>query len=554
MNISQRIDNIKSRFNVIDVVNCDLYTPSSIDLYNQIQKLHQDVYETLDRIVFVITKDYYKQNSPAGMMLQSLQTMINNIDISNFFVFVVTTNPNSTTEYQWVLDNISTDKVPVIIHECEGEYSREDGSTEFKYVKYQNIENSFIVDSLSDKHKHLLFESKSFCMAPWTSLMLDQTSDVKLCCESTEKIGDCSQNSLEQIWNSSSIKQLRKDMLAGKKIQSCNLCYTLEELGRDSTRKSLNRKFLNQADKIDLTQPDGSLIDYSLNYLDARFNNLCNLSCRSCGLGSSSSWYKPALAIGRIDKSTKALKIAGKHDRDIFNQLMEQIDNLEKIYFAGGEPLMMEDFYQIVDELDRRGRHDVELVYNINMTKSSLLGRSIFDLWKNFKKISIGASLDGEYQRGEYLRCGQHWNDVVEFRKEMLAQRPDIDFYISATTSIINALHIPDFHKSWVEQGLIKPEDFNINILFWPDYLRADSAPKYLKDSIKEKYHKHLEWLRPKDPVGRATYGFESMINLIEGGKDFDPIDFWNNITPLDQYYGVNLLEVFPELSDLPRS
>jgi hypothetical protein len=38
-----------------------------------------------------------------------------------------------------------------------------------------------------------------------------------------------------------------------------------------------------------------------------------------------------------------------------------------------------------------------------------LKGRSIFDAWKNFKNISIGASLDAEGPRGEYLRTGTVW-------------------------------------------------------------------------------------------------------------------------------------------------
>jgi organic radical activating enzyme len=343
-------------------------------------------------------------------------------------------------------------------------------------------------------------------------------------------------------------------MLAGIKSKSCEFCYVKEQLGRDTLRKSINRRFVNQVTKIECTEDDGFLKNYSLNYIDARFNNLCNLSCRSCGPSSSSSWYQPALAVGQLDKSVKALQVAGKHTHDIYDQLIQHIDSIECIYFAGGEPMMIDQFYQIVEELDRRGRHDVELIYNINMTKSSLSGKSIFDTWKNFKKISIGASLDGEYQRGEYLRTGQHWNDVVEFRREILIKRPDIDFYISATTSILNALHLPDFHRSWVEQGLIKPDEFNIAMLFYPAYLRVDCAPVYLKNLIREKYHTHLEWLRPRDSVGRAIYGFESILNHLDNDTEFNAVEFWNKINPLDNYYGQDLVTTFPELADLPRS
>ena len=232
---------------------------------------------------------------------------------------------------------------------------------------------------------------------------------------------------------------------------------------------------------------------------------------------------------------------------------METIDNIEKIYFAGGEPMMIEQFYQIVEELDRRGKHDVQLVYNINMTQSSLKNKSIFNTWKNFKKISIGASLDAEGERGEYLRTGTKWKDVVAFRKKMLDQRPDIDFYISATAYILNALHLPDFHQSWVNQGLIRPEDFNVQVLFDPAYLRADSAPEYLKQQIRERYTQHLEWLRPKDNLGRAVSSFESVLNYINVDRAFDADLFWQQTNKLDAYHNHALLDIFPELNELPK-
>ena len=551
MLVDQCINNIKLQFNVIDIINCDDYHQSIEDLYSRIKKLHKESYDPTDRLIFTITQDSYKKESWCGTILKSVQSIINDIDISNFFVCIVTSNTKIQSEYNWALTNISTDKIPFHIYECEGEYNVLEFTNQTSYIKYQKIADIELVDSLSAKHKQLLFQSNSFCMIPWTSMMINSNSIVKPCCESTEILGDCSKNSLREIWNLDTTKQLRKDMLEGKQLDSCNSCYTKESVGRDTLRKSTNRRFVNYVSSIESTQVDGFLKDFNLYYVDARFNNLCNLSCRSCGPQSSSSWYQPAVAIGRIDKSVKALQVAGKNTHDIYVQLLEHIDTLERIYFAGGEPMMIAQFYQIVEELDRLGRHDVELIYNINMTKSSLGGKSIFDVWKNFKKISIGASLDGECQRGEYLRSGQQWNDVLEFRKEMLVKRPDIDFYISATTSILNVLHLPDFHQSWVKQELITPTDFNIQLLFGPEYLRVDSAPKYLKDQIRERYHKHLEWLRPLDPVGRATYGYESILNHIDNNKQFDPVNFWNNITPLDKYYGQNLIETFPELTSL---
>jgi hypothetical protein len=99
---------------------------------------------------------------------------------------------------------------------------------------------------------------------------------------------------------------------------------------------------------------------------------------------------------------------------------------------------------------------------------------------------------------------------------------------------MLNALHLPDFHRSWVEQGLIAPQDFNIGMLFYPEYLRVDTAPAYLKDQIKQKYQQHLEWLRPLDKVGRAVYSFESVVNYIQTDRTFNTALFWKEINQLD--------------------
>ena len=70
------------------------------------------------------------------------------------------------------------------------------------------------------------------------------------------------------------------------------------------------------------------------------------------------------------------------------------IDYVEQIYFAGGEPLIMDEHYRILEELERRGMFDVRLVYNTNFTQVRLKDRYVFDFWKKFKNVSVGASLD----------------------------------------------------------------------------------------------------------------------------------------------------------------
>jgi len=200
----------------------------------------------------------------------------------------------------------------------------------------------------------------------------------------------------------------------------------------------------------------------------------------------------------------------------------------------------------------KRGRFDVRLIYNSNFTHVKLKDRLVFDYWKKFESVAVGASLDAMGPRAEYIRKGTKWNIVEENRRQMLEICPLVDFYISPTLSIMNAMHIPDFHREWVELGLLQPQDLNINILQDPDYYRIDIAPQGYKDQIIEKYNAHLEWLRPLDQLNRATIGFESAINFLDATDNSHLLSqFWQKTNQLDIIRNENIFDVIPELEVL---
>jgi hypothetical protein len=213
---------------------------------------------------------------------------------------------------------------------------------------------------------------------------------------------------------------------------------------------------------------------------------------------------------------------------------------------------MMEEHYNILDELERRGRFDVRLIYNTNFTHVRLKDRTVFDYWKKFKSVAVGASLDAMGTRAEYIRRGTVWDQVERNRRQMQETCPEVDFYISPTLSIMNALHLPKFHRAWVEQGLIRAQDLNINILQDPAHLRVDIAPIKYKQRIRVDYEEHLEWLRPLDPLNRATVGFESAINYMMSQDNSALIPkFWAKTSELDLIRNEQLLQSIPELEAL---
>ena len=409
------------------------------------------------------------------------------------------------------------------------------------------------IKDMTPKQKELLIESEAFCMLPWMHIHAFPDGRAYPCCFALDQypVGDLNKDSIETVFNSKGMKKMRLNMLDDKPSRQCTKCYDQEKSGFFSLRLSSNKHFGHNISMVDNTQSDGST-DFVIKYWDIRFSNLCNMACRSCGTWFSSNWYEDHKKLtGKPPNHAKIMRV-GRTADDIWEQMLKQFDHVEQFYFAGGEPLIMEEHYRILKELDKRKMYHVRLIYNTNFSKLKFKDLDVLELWNKFDSVSVGASLDAEGKRGEFMRKGTVWKDTVANRKKMLEVCPQVDFYISSTVGLINALHIVDFHRNWTDQGLLKPQDFNFNLLQYPFWQRIDLLSNSYKQKVKEKYEKHLEWLRPQDHLTRATKGFESGLDYMMRRDNFDQFHkFKDGMQKLDVIRNENILEVFPELKEL---
>ena len=414
-------------------------------------------------------------------------------------------------------------------------------------------------EQMTERQQQLIFESDSFCILPWIHLHSFPTGEAYPCCmtEMKNTVGNTNKQSLTQIWNDAPMKDIRRSMLDNKKVEGCRRCYEQEQSGFFSMRLSSNKHFGHHIAEVDKTYSDGALPRLNLNYWDIRFSNLCNLRCRTCGPIFSSNWYDDQVKLVAAEgndsehwrKHNTRISFAGRSETDMWEQLKDQIDNLEQVYFAGGEPLIMEEHYKLLNELLKRGRTDVRLIYNTNFTELRYKKQNVLEIWKEFASVSIGASLDAMGTRAEYIRKNCEWDQIERNREAMLNICPKVDFYISPTVSILNAWHISDFHRDWVTKGFLKPQDLNVNILQDPEYYRIDVLSASYKEQVKHKWQEHLEWLRPLDNLTRATTGFESAIKfMMSDDKSHLQTKFWDRTNKLDKIRNENIVEYIPEL------
>jgi len=401
--------------------------------------------------------------------------------------------------------------------------------------------------------QYLLTESKSFCMLPWTHLHGWPDGRAYPCClaKADLPVGNFKEQTMWEVWNADAMRNMRKNMLEDKPCQQCGDCYEQESLGFTSMRNNSNKNFAHLIDEIDLTDIDGTHPDMKFRYWDVRFSNICNLKCRSCGSTFSSRWYDDDVKLLE-NVSYPRVQYAGRTSTDIWEQMQPHIPFLEQIYFAGGEPLIMEEHNRILNTLIDNGNTQVRLIYNTNLTELKFKKESVLELWKHFPQICVAASLDDMGDRAKVIRSGTTWHEVEQNIKDIKQECPHIDFIISPTLSIMNVWNFTKFHRYLIEQEFIQPEDFDIGILQGPVGYRIDILPYDIKLLLKEEFENHIEWLRLLDTSCRAIAGFEGAIDfMMEIDNSQYLSEFWEQVSDLDWARNESLISVVPELTCL---
>lgn len=435
-----------------------------------------------------------------------------------------------------------------------------DSSKKDFYEKYDYNERKphFIrTDELTEQQQHRLIKSDKFCMLPWVHMHAFPDGRAYPCClgDYWHPVGDLRKNTMEEVWNQDAYKTMRTNMLNERSCKECVKCYEQEQNGFFSMRNDANRNYGHLISEVDQTHEDGTHPEFKIRYWDVRFSNMCNFRCRSCGPIFSSNWYKDHVKLYGVKPDVLKREMAvieyttGNED-DMLKQMEPHIEHLEQVYFAGGEPMIMKEHYYLLERLIDLGKTDVRLVYNTNFSEMRYKDKHVFDYWKHFKTVNVGASLDGMGPQGELIRKGQDWAQTEENRIRMKEEVPHVDFYVSATVTSQNVLHVLDFHRTWSERGFIRPQDFNVNICQSPEWYRIDIFPeKFKREVIEPAYRKHIEWLDPLDKLRRATTGFESAINFMmsNDGSQHWP-RFEKEIKLLDDLRNENFWATFPEL------
>ena len=387
--------------------------------------------------------------------------------------------------------------------------------------------------------------NKNLCVIPWVHLNLNPDGSILPCCitssNNDSRVGNISDMSLKEAWNHKKMRKLRMQFMNDKRPKMCDTCWKKEDAGNDSTRQYNNRYFPHIIKKIpEITDHDGTCKEFKLRYWDFRFSNLCNYKCRSCGPLYSSAWIPDAKKLGYTRfVEEKVLS------NDVTNKFVdEHIMDVERIYFAGGEPMLMDQHWYILRKLSELGREEVKLMYNTNLSTLYRKKESALEYWKNFKYVQISPSIDEIDERAELIRSGTVWKKV-ENNLNILSQQNNIHLAPNITVSALNVFRLPQIIQRLFDFGI---RDFNLNKVWSPLHYHVSVLP----DEIRKKTIRDIRTFCLKhksDHNTDLTYRFNQVIHELKKPQNVSEIDNFRSFTTrLDIIRNENTYETIPEL------
>ncbi len=376
-------------------------------------------------------------------------------------------------------------------------------------------------------------QSTSFCAKFWDHLCIRHHSYLKPCCrfiiDSYDRVYWSDDE--DKTINSDFYRSLRLKALNNENIPGCIKCGQEESANITSLRMRDNAS-------SKLKEPlDETTSFLNIESIDFFCGNLCNLKCVTCEPYSSSSW--------RSDYELLGLKVPPLSKKTKIESLLNQVKNLKKIKFVGGEPFLDMDHKNDLILLSKHNPAQIIILYSTNVTIWPSV--EILNLWKSFKLINIHLSIDGHLQSNDYIRFPSKW-DLIESNVNKFIQHSlnnkNIKLKIQSTVSVYNIWSI---HKlqNWINAINIKmPTDRSIvlmfNFLHTPHFMSVKNLPNDYKIKAKALINSTL---------GKDSY----VLNYLENCKDSDypPNELIEFTQKLDKIRNINISDYIPELAKL---
>ena len=336
----------------------------------------------------------------------------------------------------------------------------------------------------------MIEKGPTMCILPWMHIYTSAGGDVVPCCEAQEAYMNKPGESLRDTWNGERYRELRRALMAGEQHPACHVCWHNEANGIDSNRQINEQDFWDDyADKI-VAFDDGT-VETAPMWIESKVSNFCNLKCKMCSTESS---YKRTHDLDIIRKYSPE-DAEFQHETRLLRplELYEYLQNdpdlwedVDRLQFSGGEPIINQEHYDLLNSIPKHRRHRIQLRYASNLTHLKFKDNDLIDLWSQFRHVQVKISVDGVGDVYDYIRTGAQFDDVISNIRTLYASPVNVSLGLGFTVQAFNCFQLPEFYDYFESMGI---DWFHIGayMLQTPKYLNIGVYPEPIRNAVIEK-------------------------------------------------------------------
>ena len=421
-----------------------------------------------------------------------------------------------------------------------------------------------------------------FCNTPWYEAHIYWDGSLGICCHESRKLSADPKYNIRNItliewFNSQPVRQFRKDILGNDHIDICSRCYHEEKLGGTSRRHRANQKsviFTKQAFTESFSQSpgyehfissentDGVTKTFPID-LHIDLGNYCNLACKMCWSGASSTIAVQNVKWGIDDR--KYLSNDWTRDESVWNRFLNElleIPKLKNLHFMGGETLLTKKLEELLDFFIMHERFDLCFSF---VTNGTTYNQSVIDKLKKFTRVGIEVSVETATEHNDYIRQGTNTQIVLDNIKKYKnsCDKSSVSITVRPTIGLLSIGYYWTLLEYCLENKLLVKS----LLLTDPDFLSADILPEKIKQEYISKYFLLLEKLKsldiqddynesdPNNYLLSIKHQIVQSINLLStpSPKNQDILlgQMVKHCSKWDPIYKYNALELYPELAEI---
>jgi len=340
----------------------------------------------------------------------------------------------------------------------------------------------------------------ALCSKSWTDINIDFGEKIiKHCCKSIgEKYHILDENFIN---HSEGIVTRRLESLNNIKNAQCNYCWNHDNKSNASYRDLYNKP-------IDVNKDVDSLVEF----IELKFDNVCNLGCVYCSEIDSSTIAKEKKLVNSITKhDEKDVEVVTNYIQKLLNKNKEV-----RINMLGGEPTLSKGYHQFIKNLIKTNANDTNIIMvttsNGNM-HSNILDTLISYMEQTKWNWVWGFSGESTGKIFENVRHGSDWDQWNNNLDILSSHKKTLCISFNPTVNLLTVKDFPNYINHVTNCN--KMYLINPNFVLLPFELSLAKVPKhfikYIEDAKNIFEKKNIKCINKSD----VMKWFDVCINTI---------------------------------------